>query len=118
MIGICNLSNIPIRYEPESRSEMTSQLLFGETFRVIEQKNGWIQVLTIDDEYSGWISSSQLEILNTAIHHKFTACTFPFALAISNKGNIMIPAGSTIPDLADKLFIIKDRKSTRLNSSH
>ena len=36
--GICNLSIVPIRYEANDKSEQTSQLLYGETFIIVEEK--------------------------------------------------------------------------------
>jgi hypothetical protein len=108
MIGICNLSNIPIRYSPDSKSEIVSQLLFGETFNVIEQADGWINILTKDDHYTGWISSKQFEPLETTIHHIETAGIYPFIKALSSKGDVMIPAGSTLPNLEGNTFKINN----------
>ena len=40
--GVCNLSLVPLRTEPSDKSEMCSQLLFGDHFTLIEitEKNG------------------------------------------------------------------------------
>ena len=38
MFGICILANIPLRLEPSDRSEMTSQVLFGDFFEIIEEE--------------------------------------------------------------------------------
>ena len=37
--GICNLAMIPVRAEANELSEMVSQLLFGETFEILE----WVE---------------------------------------------------------------------------
>ena len=42
--GISLLSVVPMRTEPSEKSEMTSQLLFGEYFVVIEQTEKWLHV--------------------------------------------------------------------------
>ncbi len=71
--GICNLSVIPVRKSAEHGSEMVSQLLFGETFDILNQEDSWIQVQLHSDNYTGWIhqrqylglSKSNLDILNT-----------------------------------------------------
>ena len=34
MFAICNLSSIPLRIEPNDRSEIVSQVLFGEHFEI------------------------------------------------------------------------------------
>jgi hypothetical protein len=39
MFGICNLAIIPLRFEPNDRSEIVSQVLFGEDFEILEQQN-------------------------------------------------------------------------------
>jgi hypothetical protein len=57
--GICYLSIIPCRKEPSSTSEMVTQLLFGETYTIIEDGEDWIQIKTTFDDYICWISSKQ-----------------------------------------------------------
>ncbi|MFN6082452.1 MAG: SH3 domain-containing protein, partial [Bacteroidota bacterium] len=57
MKGICKLSCIPVRKEASSTSEMTTMLLFGETYTVIESEAGWTHIKTDADQYVGWISS-------------------------------------------------------------
>ncbi|HYG15331.1 MAG TPA: SH3 domain-containing protein, partial [Bacteroidia bacterium] len=59
MQGICNLTTIPLRALPTSKSEMVSQLLFGETYRVTGFENGWKQVITEFDNYQGWVNDTQ-----------------------------------------------------------
>ena len=38
LYGICNLSIVPLRSESSESSEMTSQVLFGEHFKIIREK--------------------------------------------------------------------------------
>ena len=38
MYGICLLTVIPMRKKPSHKSEMTNQILFGESFKILEQK--------------------------------------------------------------------------------
>lgn len=66
--GICTLSVIPCRKEPASTSEMVTQLLFGETYTVVEDKEDWIQILTTYDNYPCWISAKQ--------HHSISESEF------------------------------------------
>ena len=108
MIGICILSNISVRQTPDSKSEIVSQLLFGETFSIIEENNSWTKIITDDDEYTGWISSKQFEILHTAIQHKEVSTFFPYQIATSNIGSTMILAGSSIPNLNGNKFKINE----------
>jgi hypothetical protein len=61
--GICNLSVVPLRIEPSDRSEMTSQVLYGEFFKILEQRKEWSRIRLAYDKYEGWIDNKQyLEI--------------------------------------------------------
>jgi len=44
MFGICNLAVIPLRLEPSDRSEIVSQILFGEHFELLEKQKHWRKV--------------------------------------------------------------------------
>lgn len=61
--GICNLSLIPLRAEASDRSEMVSQILFGETFEILEWTERWVKVLTTNDNYEGWVGRLQFAML-------------------------------------------------------
>jgi len=57
--GICNLSNIPLRSEPNDRSEIISQLLFGDHFVVLDSSKQWLKIKLAFDDYQGWIDNKQ-----------------------------------------------------------
>ena len=59
MFGICNLANIPLRIEPSDRSELVSQVLFGEHFTVLEHTQKWSRIHLVYDDYEGWIDNKQ-----------------------------------------------------------
>lgn len=61
MFGICNLANIPLRIEPSDRSELVSQVLFGEHFVILEQNQKWSKVKLAFDDYEGWIDNKQFK---------------------------------------------------------
>lgn len=46
----------PVRKEPNHRSEMVNQLLFGETMEVLDQKDEWFKIKSIYDDYEGWLT--------------------------------------------------------------
>ena len=61
--GICNLSIVPLRLEPDDTSEMVSQLLYGELFKVLEQRKKWSRIRLSYDNYECWVDNKQyLEI--------------------------------------------------------
>ena len=61
MFGICNLAIIPLRIEPNDRSEIVSQVLFGEHFEVLEKQKQWSKIKLQYDDYEGWIDSKQFQ---------------------------------------------------------
>jgi len=62
--GICNLSIVPIRSEASDKSEQTSQLLYGETFIILDEKTKWTKIKLWFDDYVGWINNKQFEIID------------------------------------------------------
>ncbi|GGG49576.1 C40 family peptidase [Bizionia arctica] len=57
--GICNLSIVPLRLEPTDTSELVSQVLYGDSFKVIEQRKSWSKIRISFDSYEGWIDNKQ-----------------------------------------------------------
>lgn len=57
--GICNLSAIALRKEPRHGSEMVSQLLYNETYTVLDKTQEWVLIRTDFDQYEGWIQAKQ-----------------------------------------------------------
>ncbi len=43
--------------EPSSYSEVTSQILYGEKFKIISKNKNWIKVKTISDNYVGYVKN-------------------------------------------------------------
>lgn len=108
MNGICTLSNIPLRKEASSQSEIVSMILFGETYSVKEEQNGWIHVVTVNDEYEGWIGSRQHTPLHKQPQSFAVVTDYPFAILQIEHGVIMAPCGSLLPDYNNKECFIND----------
>jgi cell wall-associated NlpC family hydrolase len=98
--GICHLSVIPLRSEPNSRSELVSQLLFGETYTVIEKTTEWVKIKTDSDNYNAWISINQLANWDEQFESKTVLKVFPFAIGLNlltNEKSYLL-AGSILYD--------------------
>jgi len=54
--AICVVAAAPVRKEPNHRSEMVNQLLFGETMLVLEEKDEWFKIRSTYDDYEGWLT--------------------------------------------------------------
>jgi hypothetical protein len=66
LYAICNLSIVPLRAEPSDKSELVSQILYGEVFKVIEQRKYWSKIQLAYDTYEGWVDNKQyIEISET-----------------------------------------------------
>jgi len=57
--GICNLSSIPVRALADDTSEMHTQLLYGDTFTILEKRKEWSRLRIAFDGCEGWISNRQ-----------------------------------------------------------
>lgn len=64
MHAICNLSIVPLRAEASDRSEMVSQVLFGEHFTILEQTEKWSKIELATDSYQGWIDNKQFQLIS------------------------------------------------------
>jgi len=61
------LSVIPMRKEAAHRSEMVSQLLFGEFVEILHEDKDFMRVRCLYDDYEGWIQSNQLNLIEQLI---------------------------------------------------
>lgn len=57
--GISNLSIVPMRNEAADQAEMVNQILFGEHFKVLENRKKWSKIRLAHDSYEGWICNKQ-----------------------------------------------------------
>lgn len=57
---ICIVPAAPIRKEDTHRSEMISQVLFGEAAEVLEETQSFTKIRCAYDGYEGWCQSNQL----------------------------------------------------------
>ncbi len=57
--GICHLSVVPLRADPSDRSEIITQLLFGECFEILEEQTKWTKIKCLWDDYEGWVDVKQ-----------------------------------------------------------
>lgn len=114
MFGICNLAIIPLRFEPSDRSEIVSQVLFGEHFEILEQLKQWSRIRMHYDGYEGWVDSKQYQNISETNFNQLSE--EPIILNsdlieyITGPNNLLIP----IPLAASVSFIDNDK----INTSH
>jgi hypothetical protein len=95
MYGICNLAIIPLRNEPNDRSEQVSQVLFGEHFEIIEKQKQWFKIRLYFDSYEGWIDAKQCQQITESDFETLSAnaeiLNNDLIEYISNEANVLIP---------------------------
>jgi hypothetical protein len=95
MYGICNLAIIPLRIEPNDRSEQVSQVLFGEHFEILEQLKQWFKIRLQYDNYEGWIDSKQCQIISESdfneISNSALILNHDLVEYVTSKDNLLIP---------------------------
>ncbi|HNU60313.1 MAG TPA: C40 family peptidase [Aquaticitalea sp.] len=64
--GICNLGVVPLKSEPSHTSELVSQVLYGEFFKILEQRKQWSRIRLAYDNYEGWIDNKQIVEISEA----------------------------------------------------
>lgn len=88
---------VPMRKEPSHRSEMVSQLLFGELAMVKETSTDFVLVQTLYDDYEGWCQQSQLIFLEHAPDTQSDQLSTGWASALQyHDTTIMIGAGTPL----------------------
>ncbi len=101
--GISNLSIIPVRIEPSERSEMLTQILFGEHFELREQIMGWTNVKLEFDGCEGWVDSKMITPIHERTKRKIESSAMAVTsdiitiVPVNEEQNLMLVAGSTLP---------------------
>jgi gamma-D-glutamyl-L-lysine dipeptidyl-peptidase len=121
--GICKYSYIPVRKEPSESAEMVSQVLYGETYAILDQNQKWLLIELEFDNYKGWIDRKlSCEIddqkhtwLNNA--SSFVA-NVPLNQAIGKNGKspVYLLAGSDLFELKGKNFLLFDESFNLVNA--
>lgn len=116
MYGICNLSIVPCRKEPSDKSEMVTQLLFGEHFYVLEVLDNWCLIKIAYDNYECWIDKKQFLPIE---HHTFDilnsspiyCCSEIVQIIRDDKTSLLFPIlmASTLPNFYKNECIIENQ---------
>ncbi len=114
--GLIINSIVPLRHDPDDRSEMESQLLFGDTFDILQKRNQWRFIRNDFDAYEGWIDEkSFIKISDEQTDQLLSATDFYVADVVAyfkteDGTKQYLPMGSRLPAYRS------DSKSFRLNN--
>jgi cell wall-associated NlpC family hydrolase len=105
---ICENVFVPLRSAPTHKSEMLSQVLFGEKYTVTDKSGSWLKINTSFDNYKGWIDTDHL--LHTADEGNSSGHVLNRSLLCfkDDKTKMILEAGCEVfdPDFEDKVFAI------------
>lgn len=101
--AICPLSVIPVRASSLERSELLTQLLFGECAEILGKKGKmWLKIRCLNDNTIGWVHSNQLKLITPSekdIYTDFFAFSLEFIQPImSDSASKPITIGARLPD--------------------
>lgn len=60
MKAITHISVASVRSENSDKAEIVTQLLFGESMDILDNKESWVKIKTHYDDYEGWVDAKQI----------------------------------------------------------
>lgn len=105
---ICENVFVPLRSAPAHKSEMLSQILFGEKYTIVDKSGSWLKIKTSFDNYSGWIDADHLQ----CSVDKGISCGHVLNRSLlcykNDKTKMVLEAGCEIfdPDIEEKVFTV------------
>ena len=114
--GICRLSIAPVREAANDRSEMVTQLLFGDHYTVLEssENNKWLKIKIEYDGYEGWIDVLQHHEIPQEYFRQVNSSDYKVSLDLTSsilyrKYPINIVIGSILPIATTELFKMEEQ---------
>lgn len=90
VVGVCNLSIIPLRAEPSHRSELVSQIVFAERFEVLKVESDWTYIRLLSPHYEGWVQSGQFVIDKRSSLKNEEGFVVDLTGAVATRGDVSI----------------------------
>ena len=98
--GIASCALTPGRKEGSDRAEMVTQVLYGQLYTVLEEKEKWIFIEIHDDSYQCWIDRKQHLGITEDVFKRLSERESKLTANILGKlGNMNLPFGSKLYDL-------------------
>ncbi len=94
----CSVSVSPIRTEVSEQSEMSSQILYGETCEIIETEGLYSKIKMDFDEVEGWVNSS---VLKKNVETSKNVISQTFGLFDLPEGRSLLSIGSEVSFAAE-----------------
>ena len=112
--GICTVSVAAIRAEQSDQSEMTSQILYGETVDILEKAAKFIKIKMHFDGYVGWVDVQQISEISEEYfqERKTELVQNTLQMYSTSQGVILLSIGSEVnSEKADPIFLKTEKVS-------
>lgn len=113
---LCRVAVAPLRSEDSDRSEIVSQVLFGDRVRLLEKTEKWCKVVTEYDQYEGWMDYKQLQVItedeyvDESNYHFVSPLQVNNTLVAADGSKYYLSPGSTIPRYQDGFCWLGDQR--------
>jgi cell wall-associated NlpC family hydrolase len=123
--GICGFCIVPVRTEPSDKSELCTQLLFGDTYLVtgISENQKWLQIKLAFDDYEGWIDAKLHTGISKEVYSKLQR-TKPYyskemySCLHSEEFTMPLAAGSVLPFYQDETVTLDGQQLIFVGKHH
>lgn len=112
--GVALQSIVPVRAEAAHKSEMTSQLLFGEHYTVLKKSadSCWLFIENAFDKYHGWIDIRQHQQVGKEYFDVLNSMRWPISkdlVGLAHGQNKVVPIvyGSVLPVFNNGVMLIE-----------
>ncbi|MDD4489023.1 MAG: C40 family peptidase [Paludibacter sp.] len=113
MYGLITLPLVPLRTNDNERSEMVTQLLFGEYVKILENNEKWLYIENVTDNYKGWADAKMITLVTdsafqTSYQVKVNRLVHAYNIIFNTRLNQRkhIPGGSLIYNLNNDEFLV------------
>ena len=103
-----NFSNI--YKKPSKKSEVTSQIIYGEEFKILSKNKSWIKIKTLFDNYKGFIRNSKY-VEKFSPNYKVSSLKAKIYKKPGIKTNSWLPLASKLSVLEQKKNYVQIEKS-------
>lgn len=105
---------VPVRLQPAEGSEQTTQLLFGETVRIIDEMPRWYKIKNDTDDEEGWADKKMITPMSDEEYERYSSSDrsavvkMPMAFAVSqaNQQTFPLTAGTCLCNYQNGQFEI------------
>lgn len=104
-LGICLQTYAPVRSDPHERSEMVTQLLFGDYIEILDDEGSWLYIKMQLDQYEGWINKRCVDSIDKPVDAEYIV--FKNSLKLKNLGTgerVIAAIGGALPALEGRRF--------------